>query len=285
MSEKQLRKIVAVAILTLIIGIVSSVLQPIAASANSTASNTIFKEDFESYPLGEFGNSTNWEVYTTWYANPNDQKIVDTASISGTKSLQVMSTNEQGQANGIIVRRALSKSDNLVGFEVFVMLLGDGLLDFQLAGDWSTEGGIGWASQSSASFRYKSIKAGDTSNWIFTNTYEDGKYDWFDLQTYDAGRWYRIDSIIDTSTLQFKIWIDGQLKGVFNEHPNRISYPIDSFILSCDFGEKAYVDDITVFEGFSEPIPEFSTLLILPLLITSTLLAVIVFRRKLSQSK
>jgi len=210
-----------------------------------------FYEDFESYELGKFQSIGNWSLYVLGSADPGQQKIVDFVHVSGQKSLQLCA-EPKPDPNPVIARRKFSESGNLVGYQIYVMPtdISTPLPDvsINLASDFDDKIGVGWCGYAGISF---------TNNTIYVSSYspETGLYEHISLQTCETNKWYKIAAILNRSTLNFSIWINDGLKGTsFREHPNRVEMgPIDSIVIMCTFGEKAFFDDIMVFEGFEHP--------------------------------
>jgi len=214
----------------------------VAIYSKTTASNYIyFFEDFESYQVGKFESTRNWSLYLSG-AEPEQQKIVDLVHVSGQKSLHLCAGSGL-DPNPVIARGKFGESNNLIGYQIYVMPVTDMPISIDLASDFEEKtDSERWCPYASIHFRNGVIYAASYSS-------ETGLYEDISLQRYETSKWYNITTILDRTTLNFTVWIDNVQRGTgFQEHPNRLKMgPINSIVIMCYSGGEAFYDDIMVF--------------------------------------
>jgi hypothetical protein len=191
-----------------------------------------------------YENSDDWEIEMTEVEDSENQRIVQTASVSGNKSLQL-----QTEGDVSISSRSLTLTGNLIGFQVFVMKTSRWYVQTWLAFHNSvTETGF-----SMVCFDF---------DWIYAWAYDsdEGRYTWIPLQEYDANNWYNVTVVTSRDTFVFNVWINGIKRGMnLEEEPDRHAFygPIDSVRMHLLSGHsvKVYFDDISIFEQ-SQPSPQ-----------------------------
>ncbi|MGC8985040.1 MAG: CARDB domain-containing protein, partial [Thermosulfidibacteraceae bacterium] len=214
---------------------VSSVLTLVFPVSALLVENTIFFDNFESYPIGSYPEG--------WYGAcslcrsskiiacyPPEVSLSTDYAFSGTKSLAIK--------NGLIYHKIpeqfLSGQTSMIGFEFSILVNGG-------------EGSIllRWYS-SSASYNEVLIDF-----YLDHNILVNGKAV---LGTWTQGKWYRIKLIDMYGELQ--IWINGELKGI-NIKPlvqrtcEGGDYFTDRFFIG---GAGFYIDDVRVFTiGYTPP--------------------------------
>ncbi|MCX6821389.1 MAG: hypothetical protein NTW30_01290 [Candidatus Aenigmarchaeota archaeon] len=213
------------------------------ATSDSNLSNTlstrsnIFYENFESYPLGEFQSTGSWNLYLGDSEDSEKQCIVNSVSVSPSKSLQLWSYH-----SGVLLNRRITISGDYIGYQVYVMM----------ASLWEAKVQLAFTNtQNQESF---------SEIWLWADTidamaYLDlvGRRTFNTLQKLEAMRWYNITVLTNKNTYEFSVWIDNVLKkSGLEEEPGRSDYgPIDCFNIGIAGGredQKAYFDDISVFQ-------------------------------------
>ncbi len=197
----------------------------------------LFEDDFEDYNVDTFPNSGGWEL---WFngAGTEHQAIVDNVFVSPTKSLKLLGVSFWA---GFAAKRLTSSSPR-IGFEVAVRVEeanGISRDNARIAFTKKVNGAI--------SCEYAPITFQDTGT-----INSGGKV----LQSYVAGRWYKIKSILDRNTDTYSVWVDGELKGenliattTSGDIASNPSSEIEAFSVSqCYNSVNAYFDDVKVFE-------------------------------------
>ncbi|MDI6825832.1 MAG: hypothetical protein QMD36_01395 [Candidatus Aenigmarchaeota archaeon] len=198
--------------------------------------STIFYEDFESYSVGTIFPRGDWILYVPVGVDPENQRIVDEVSISGTKSLQLQAEEE---TEAVLLERTFKWSGNLIGYTICVMptstrdiVIGTGFWNPYVV------------ACGRVCFWYGYICALTNQNIL------EHKLEWHELQEYEANKWYNVTVLMNTENFKFSVWINGILKGTdFQEEPDISQFnPIRSMLIFCGRSKKAYFDDISVFE-------------------------------------
>ncbi len=206
--------------------------------ASLSAYSSIFYENFESYSLGQFYSTNNWVLDVPADAEPGNQRIVNTVSFSGAKSLQL-----QAETSAVSISRTFVRNSKSIGYKVCVMPTDtwNGRI-YTMFSNSFTETGV-----SIVYFEFDTICA---------RTYYDNRYIGYTLQKYNSNEWYNVTVFTNTDDLKFSVWINGVQKGTnFQEEPGRSQWgPINSIWIDRRLGsKKAYFDDIAVFQHPGQP--------------------------------
>lgn len=219
-----MKKILSFAMLFLVVLSTFSIFGPQVKAQEAI----MFEDNFESYDVGTFPSAGGWEL---WFDGQGSQHqvIVDTLSVSGTKSLKLW-----GRDWWSAVAAKPFTVTGKIGYEVMIR-----------AENWGT--GVGSKSGASATFG-KKMSATISWSWANVEFYGDGyiRSSGQNLQPYSLNTWYRIKVIYNSATNNHSVWINDELKATSlpNEHP-----PTDmlSFALGSNHLEQVcYFDDVKV---------------------------------------
>ena len=209
----------------------------------STRSDILY-ENFESYPLGKFQTTKDWDLYLVSPEYSEKQCIVDSFSVSPSKSLQLWS---HGGGSGVMLTREIEISGDYIGYQVYVMMASL------------------WEARVTIAFANTQYHVGFSEIWLWADKIEAAAYDDFFerrigvwLQESEAMRWYNITVITNKNTYEFSVWIDNVLKkSGLKEEPGRSEYgPINCFDVRVEGGyedQEVYFDDISVFQETEQP--------------------------------
>ena len=91
MKDSYYKKCLVLGIFILFIGVTLPI-NSLIENVKADSPDIIFYDDFESYTTGSFPTSGGWEL--VWNGKGNSyQKIIDTESVSGSKSFQLWGVN------------------------------------------------------------------------------------------------------------------------------------------------------------------------------------------------
>jgi len=197
--------------------------------------STIFEDNFEEYSTNSFPSLGGWVLR---YNGKGDayQKVVDTTSVSGSKSLQLWGVPSWAAC----AMKEFTYSSNMLGYEVYIRtesLSTDKRIAYVAFYNKDMET---WGTSIARVFFY-----GDGTVRVKGNSI---------IQTYEAGRWYKVRVILDISAKEYSVWINDVLKAenISEENADKVK----SFILDSEHaGIKAYFDDVRVFTSFQIPVP------------------------------
>ncbi len=200
------------------------------------AEQVLFEDNFEDYTVDTFPSSGGWEL---WFngAGTEQQVIVNNVSFSPTKSLKLLGVDFWAA----FAAKRLTSSSPLIGFEVAVRVEetnGISRDNARIAFTKKVNGAI--------SCEYAPVTFQDTG------TINSGGQV---LQSYVAGRWYKIKLIMDRNSDIYSVWVDGELKGenltvttTSGDITSNPSSEIEAFSVSqCYNSVTAYFDDAKVF--------------------------------------
>ncbi len=204
----------------------------------STRSNILY-ENFESYPLGKFQPTKDWDLYLVSPEYSEKQCIVNSFSVSPSKSLQLWS---HGGGSGVMLTREIEISGDYIGYQVYVMMASL------------------WEARVTIAFANAQYHVGFSEIWLWADKIEAAAYDdlferrigiW--LQESEAMKWYNITVITNKNTYEFSVWIDNVLKkSGLKEEPGRSEYgPINCFDVRVEGGyedQEVYFDDISFWK-------------------------------------
>ena len=213
-----------------------------------TAEQMMFEDDFESYEVGSFPHSGDWEMIFEGNGTQY-QVIVDDFSVSPTKSLQLLG-QDYWACN--VVQRITTESP-MIGYEIQAMVEDINVVDLPL-------GRVGFWSRKAPNIGQFYTRVNFVGDGTIT---AGGKV----LQNYAPYTWYKIKVILNKETRLYNVWIDDAL--LLEDHvegydPNNI----EAFGLASEmFGSyKIYFDDVKIFTVFDldpkldlEPSSGFST--------------------------
>ena len=196
------------------------------------AEQIIFEDDFESYQVGSFPYTGDWEMIFDG-AGAQYQVIVNNFSVSPTKSLQLLGQNLWA-CNAI---KRITTESPIIGFEVQVMVEDINVVDLPL-------GRVGFWSRAAVNIGRFYTRV----NFIGDGTITSGGQV---LKNYTLNTWYKIKVILNKETRFFNVWIDDVLL-LENSTEAYNPYDIEAFGLASEmFGSfKAYFDDVKVFTVF-----------------------------------
>lgn len=196
---------------------------------------TIFSDGFESYDVSTFPWAGGWILEFDGY-NPSEQKIVNTVSVSPTKSLQLL-----GWGISAVAIKSFTSTSNVIGYEAYVRTE-------DYAGASYTVAYIGFRSK-----RWDSV----FSNWNYYVTFEtDGRILYRGqnfLDSYSPNTWYKVRVVVDKTTNLCNVWINDALKGENLVEPSYF-YERTYLALSAQWAHvKTYFDNVRVFSITNDP--------------------------------
>ena len=208
-----------------------------SVGAEGSTQRVLFEDDFERYTVGTFPSTGGWELWADG-AGTKSQIIVDNISAPPTKCFQLIGYD--GWAAYPAIR---FKSDSqVIGYEVNVRV---------------EEIRVGARDNARVAFCSR-VSASILREYAAVFFQDDGKISSGGkvLQSYVAGSWYNVKSILNRSNETYSIWIDGVLLGedlaVTTTSGDITVYPsvlIEGFSVSqCFNGVKMYFDDVKIFE-------------------------------------
>jgi hypothetical protein len=201
----------------------------------------IFAEDFESYQAGTFPTSGGWEL---WYdgRGSEHQFVVNDAFGYSTKSLKLLGIH--GWA--AYAAKPIETNSPLIGFSASVRVESLGGGDRDIAR-------LGFATL------VPPVYATSYAPILFTDSGTIRVMGEGDMQSYVAGRWYRVTVIMDRNAETYSLWVDDVLRGenltvMTNKGPmtaQETPWKIEAFAVSQNYHDAtAYFDDIVVFSAF-----------------------------------
>jgi hypothetical protein len=207
-----------------------------AGAIEAAGMNVLFEDNFEAYDVGTFPYGGGWQL---WFdgAGSAYQVINDNFFVSPTKSLQLLGLDGwAGFAAKPIVTNALR-----IGFQVSVMVA-------------ETRGG----SRDDARVSFTKWTSPSTSMEVAPVCFMDDSTIASDnkvLQSYVAGKWYKITLILDRPSDTYSVWVDDALCGenlnvTASSAPEtrNPSYEIEAFSLSQCYNQVyTYFDDVEIF--------------------------------------
>jgi hypothetical protein len=201
----------------------------------------MFEDDFESYEVGTFPTSGGWEM---WYSGNGSeyQVIVNNVSSSPTKSLQLLGM--QGWA--AYAAKPIETDSPLIGFNASVRVdkLGNGTRDIARLGFATIVPPFHATSYAPILFK---------DNGTIQVMEEPV------LQSYVAGRWYKVTVIMDRNAETYSLWVDDVLLGenfpVMTNNgemtTEETSWKIEAFGISQNYyTSTVYFDEVVVFSAF-----------------------------------
>jgi hypothetical protein len=196
------------------------------------AEQILFEDDFESYQVGSFPYTGDWEMIFEG-AGTRYQVIVDNVSASPTKSLQLLG-QDLWACNAI---KRITTESPIIGYEVQVMVEDINVVDLPL-------GRVGFWSRAAPNIGRFYTRV----NFVGDGTITSGGQV---LKNYTTNTWYKIKVILNKETRFFNVWIDDVLL-LENSTEAYNPYDIEAFGLASEmFGSfKAYFDDVKVFTVF-----------------------------------
>lgn len=184
------------------------------------------EDDFESYAVGTFPSAGGWEIVWSGAGSEN-QTIVDTVSVSPTKSLQLLGSS--GYSAG--VKRMLTWTEPILNYELYVRLE-------ELKGSTDPAAKFGFFNENIDSGQFYAYVVFADDGVVRAGT--ELPY------TISADVWYKVRVVLDTSNNTYDVWINDTLIGENCLSGN--SSEINAFALVSDHaGVKVYYDDVKVF--------------------------------------
>lgn len=217
-----MRKVLTFLIVGLLCFSTFSILGPQVKAESETI---IYEDDFETYDVGTFPHPP-WDLWFNGQGSQH-QVVVDTVSVSGSKSLKLWGRDNWGAHAAKLIT-----IPEKIGFEALVRVE-----------NWGLSGKVGAHISLAKNVGYGVWgwgSVGFTSNGYITST--EGN-----LQPYDLNTWYKVTVIFDVTSNTHSVWIDDVLRGtsLMNSHP---SSEIEALILTSDHAEQVcYFDDAKVF--------------------------------------
>ena len=184
-----MKKLAALIILLLVLNTMLLCIQNSVATTKTT-NNIVFKENFESYPLGRFESTENWNLEVGLTEDPENQSIVNSVRVSPTKSLQMWSYYE-----GIRLERDITTTGNYITYQIYVMM----------AEVWEGSVSIGFANRKNQ-IGFSGIKI--WADRIDAVAYDEsfGMRNNIELQRYTkAMKWYNITVGTNKNTYEFSV--------------------------------------------------------------------------------
>jgi len=198
----------------------------------------IFSDNFENYTVGEFPSAGGWILVWSG-AGEQYQVIVDNASVSGTKSFQMLGRNHWAAA----AKKVIELKSSVIGYEVYIMTheytnSSKGVCEVYFFNESAAVWGVRIAG---VMFR------DDGTIWTY-GTDTETKY----LGSYEPYTWYKVSVILDRDTNLYNIWINNKLVASSVKTAN--SEIIASLQLENGWpGVKSYFDDVKIFEFSTSP--------------------------------
>jgi hypothetical protein len=204
------------------------------------------EDDFEGYNVGTFPTSGGWDL--VYEGNGSEyQKVVDTVSMSPTKSFQLIGS--PGWAADAALD--ISAEAQIVGFEVYVMVDEFGVND-------GANGRCGFyvRQESSGLWPWRTYVQFLNNGSIATGASGSGSCI---LQPYELDQWYKVKLVFNRSANSYSVWIDDVLKAQGLRGPSDLydPYYIEAFTLSSSMYNSVavYFDDVAIFEEGGPPPP------------------------------
>ena len=217
----------------------------VALKIGGMPENLIFSDDFENYATGAFPGQ-----WTLVFNGMGDQyqKVVDTASDSPTKSLQM-----QGEKNWAADAVRFFQTDaDKIGFEVSVRVSqntgkpeDDVKVGLWKRIDWGTAlwtDGIAFTDNGTIVAR--DVVAREGTGQV--------------LQSYVLAQWYKIRFELDRQNRLFSVWVDGELKAQ-NIKGSDNPFDFDGIAVSGRYTEiPVNYDDVKIFEGRTPDLTKYA---------------------------
>jgi hypothetical protein len=201
----------------------------------------IFEDDFESYQIGTFPSSGGWEL---WYDGMGSeyQVIVGDVYSFPTKALKLLGID--GWA--AYAAKPIATDSPLIGFNASVRVESLGYGDRDIAR-------LGFATL------VPPVYATSYAPILFMDSGTIKVKGEGELQSYVAGRWYKVTVIMDRNAETYSLWIDDVLVGenltvMTNKGPmtaEETPWKIGAFAVSQNYhSATVYFDDVVVFSAF-----------------------------------
>jgi hypothetical protein len=200
--------------------------------AGSVPEGALFSDDFESYAVGTFPSPGGWQLVFDGRGSQY-QVVVNSVSVSGTKSFQLWGTNGWSAT----AERHFSTGAEIIGFEAYVRAEDYHSSEFSATvGFWNRDKGT-WGT------KYAVVQF-TADGFIQGASFKEAR----NLQSYAPDTWYKVKLLLDRSTDTFSVWVDGELRasGIMTGS----SYDIDAIEVDSRWGRvQCYYDDVKVFAG------------------------------------
>jgi hypothetical protein len=187
-----LKKLFSLGIIFLLFASTFLTFIPPIEAQNSSNEVVIFFDDFESYQVGSFPTEGGWQLVKDGMGKEH-QKIVDTISVSGTKSLQLR--GEASIGGNTLTRRPFISSSPIIGYEVYVYI--DEIKKYS----WPS---VGFGVSAMVSFR----DDGKIYAWYVEWPYVTSK----EIGTYSSKSWYKIKVLLNRDTKTYDVWVNDIFK-------------------------------------------------------------------------
>ena len=207
--------------------------------------NVIEYEDFESYPLGVFNGGGKWHLYyisEPYY--PSRQMIVNKAHVSPSKALYLESAGDEDTIAGVMARMTFNSSASVIGYQVFVMPVNEHIINIEFASEFKSIG-----NEFDNCYPYGTVEFSGGRIYVWSWDEDAGEYKRLFLKNYSPGKWYNVTVIYFKPVMTFYLWINNELQGTYRDPLLFRTGNIDSLLLECLFGGRAYFDDVIIFSN------------------------------------
>ena len=217
--------------------------------------NVIEYEDFESYPLGVFNGGGKWHLYyisEPYY--PSRQMIVNKAHVSPSKALYLESAGDEDTIAGVMARMTFNSSASVIGYQVFVMPVNEHIINIEFASEFKSIG-----NEFDNCYPYGTVEFSGGRIYVWSWDEDAGEYKRLFLKNYSPGKWYNVTVIYFKPIMTFYLWINNELQGTYRDPLLFRTGNIDSLLLECLFGGRAYFDDVVIFSNTPESMRKETT--------------------------
>jgi hypothetical protein len=194
--------------------------------------SVIFQDDFESYAVGTFPSSGEWQI--VWNGLGDQYQVITQAYChSPTKSLQLTGQDHWSS----VTKHDFSSSSDVIGYEGYIMTT-----------SVPNNGSIGFFNRPIDTWgRFYATVGFSLGNLVSGSTI---------LQSITPYTWYKVRVILDKNTSLYDVWINGALAAQNLVEPND-PHEILSMEVSTGWftGAPVYFDDVKVFEASETPSP------------------------------
>jgi hypothetical protein len=200
--------------------------------AGSVPEGTFFFDDFETYAVGSFPSAGGWQL-TFDGKGAAYQVIVDTCSVSGTRSFQLWGVPGWSAT----AERHFSTGADLIGFEAYLRA------EDYFSGEYSAT--VGFWNRDNGPWGTKYAVVQFTEDGFIQGA---SQVEARNLQSYAPDTWYKIRLLLDRTMDTFSVWVDGVLRA--SSIATASSYDIDAIEVDSRWGGvQCYYDDVKVFAG------------------------------------